>query len=253
MSMNQLATQEMIQLSGPVLTDGTRQNEALRAVPAALANLQVMQAAHDELVSTSAGSVALDALRAILQQSVTRHDRLVRTLDSRLAAEIEAAEDPAERAALDTARGRLFPDGLALVQKSAAEKAGERELRERRVSPEVRVLLETVLVRGGSLADTYAQLQATSRELSVAESRRSLAEAEGAGPRVREARKRWVAAVNLIALAMEAAGADPTPVLGAIRAAQAREHADPRQPETPALPDHPVLNGVAGPSVVTPA
>ena len=102
-------------------------------------------------------------------------------------------------------------------------KAGERQLRDERVSRDTIRLLRSIPLRGeGSLADTYTHLQTTTEALSAADSERQAAIAALRGPRVRNARKRWALAVELIDRAMRAAASDPTPVLGAIRIAQAR-------------------------------
>jgi len=242
MSMNSLAIPEMIQLSSPLLTNGARQHQVLTSVPSTLALLPVVQAAHDGLLAL-AGVSDVDLLTDELRAAVGEHDRLVRRIDLRLGAEIATAEDPADRAALERALEEILPTGQALIRESDAAKAGERELRARRVTPASLAVLATVPLRGaGTLADTYAALQAASRRAGEVEAQRALRLAELAGPRVREARKRWVAAIEVVDQAMRAAGLDPTPVLGAVRAAQKRSAADsePADPQpAPSAPPAP--------------
>jgi hypothetical protein len=236
--MQNLEIPEMIQLSRPLLTPGARQHESLLSVPSASACLPAITAAHDGLVALSAGvnpQVLASAVRALVEQ----HDEIARHLDLRLQAEIVAASE-SERPAFVQARDQILPEGLGLVRKSAAAKAGEREVRVARVSAESLALLATVPLRGrGTLADAYDRLQATCLELSVAEAERGQRLAELSGPRVRDARKRWVAAIELIEMSMSVAGADPTPVLGRIRAAQLAAEPTIEEPGAPTPPDAP--------------
>jgi hypothetical protein len=220
--MRNLATPEMIQLSAPLLTEGTRQHEAIQAVPAASAALPVLQAAHDALVHIAAG-VDTAAMAERVHTLVVDHDHLVTSIGLRLDAEVAMAPSEAEATSLQHAHDLIFPPGENVLRMSAANKAGASVLRERRVTPEtVAILGELPLRGGGTLADTYRALQAKAQELSVADAERQIALAEAAGPKMRDGRKRWVAAIELVDMSMTAAGADPTPALGAIRAAQAR-------------------------------
>jgi hypothetical protein len=221
MTMKSLDNKEMIQLSTALLTPGTRQHEAATAVPSSSAFLPVMQASHDELVRVVAG-VDTEALAASVHTLVDQHDALASGIGLRLDAEIAMANVDADVGALTQARDQIFPPGESLLKSSVSAKGGEYVVRAVRVTPASLAVLGTIPMRGGgTLADRYAQLQTTSQELGAACARRQGASAEQAGPRVRDARKRWVAAVELIDLSMTAAGADTTPVLGAIRAAQA--------------------------------
>jgi hypothetical protein len=242
--MNRLAIPEMIQLSTPLLTEGTRQHEAIQSVPAAAAALPVLQAAHDELVHVGAG-VDTDAMAERVRTHVVDHDRLVNGIERRLEAEVAMAPSDAMASSLQHAHDQLFPPGENVLRMSAANKAGASVLRERRVTPDtIAILARVPLTGGGTLADSYHQLQATSLELSAADSERQLALAEAAGPKARDGRKHWVAAIELVSMAMIAAGVDPTPALGAIRTAQARSgpstddttDGGPPAPTPPALP-----------------
>ena len=238
MSMRSLANQEMIQLSSPILTDGTRQHAALFEVPSAYANLPVMQAAHDGLVGLDS-SVDTEVLVDTVHKLVGEHDVLALHLGRQLRIEIARATSDDDRAALTQARDQVLPPGPSLVRRSVAVKAGEHPVREHRVTAAALALLATVPVRGGgTLADVYAQLQTKTQALSAADSERQAAVAAQRGPRTRDARKRWVAAVELLDRALRGAGADPMPVLGAIRAAQTRSVASsaPAQPATPVQP-----------------
>jgi len=253
MSMRSLAAKEMIQLSSPILTVGTRQNVALLNVPSGSATIPVLQAAQDGLVDVASGGDT-DALAETVRGLVVEHDALVNRIGLRLDAEVAMASSDAEVAAVQHARDQILPPGESILRMSTAAKAGEHLVREHRVSAETITLLGTMPLRGGgTLADTYRQLQSTSVELSTADSHRQGVLAEQAGPRMREARKRWVAAIELIDMSMSAVGADPTPVLGAIRAAQARtdgesSDATPAAPATPATPATPAATPATTPA-----
>ena len=259
MSMRSLENQEMIQLSSPILTDGTRQHAALFEVPSAYANLPVMQAAHDGLVGLDSG-VDTEVLVDTVHKLVGEHDVLALHLGRQLRIEIGRATSADDRAALTQARDQILPPGPSLIRRSVAVKAGEHPVRDHRVTAAALALLGTVPVRGGgTLADVYAQLQTKTLALSAADSERQAAVAAQRGPRTRDARKRWVAAVELLDRALRGAGVDPMPVLGAIRAAQTRSvptsaparvqpaapvastDATPVQPAVPATP----VNGAA--------
>ena len=249
MTFRDLGSKEMIQLSSPVVTEGTRQHEALMSVPAAGASLPVLQAAHDGLVVAMSGDdseVMAERVRALAAE----HDVLVGQIGLRLDAEIAAARTEEEASQLRHARDLIIPPGSSVIRQSMAAKAGEHAVRERRVTREAIAMLGTIPLRGGgTLADTYAALQRKTLQLSQDDAERQRMLAESAGPKVREARKRWVAAVELIDMAMTAVGADATPVLGAIRAAQARVasgHASEDDVgDEPTLPAEPVVTGTS--------
>jgi hypothetical protein len=234
MSFRNLAIPEMIQLSTPLLTPGTRQHEALMASPIASSVLPVLQQAHDGLVEVASGDNEAE-IASELAAHVGHHDGLASQIGLRLDAEIEMAPSDEDRTALSHARDQIFPPGESLLKAGYAAKAGARVVRERRVTPASIAILATIPLRGGgTLGDTYAELQSTALAVSDADSRRRAVSAEHAGPRVREARKRWVAAIELIDMLLTAAGIDPTPILGGIREAQARAGTSGADDATPA-------------------
>lgn len=229
-----LAIQEICQLSTPLLTEGTRQHEAVASVPTAAAALPVLQTAVDGLLALSS-DVDVDVLADEVRTGVEKHDQIVRTLDARLESEAAASGDDADRSALVHARDQIFPQGQAVIRMSAAQKGGEAQLRARRVTSTSITMLGTLPRRGGgTMGDTYAELQSTAAEVGTADANRRAALVEQSGPRVRDAKKRWTQAISLIELALQAAGHDPTTALGAIRAAPAT-NGTPATP-TPASP-----------------
>lgn len=247
MSLNDLAVQEMTQLSTSLLTEGTSQHAAILVVPPAAAVLPIVQTAHDGLLALDAGP-DVDVLADTVRTVDAQHDALVTQIGGQLDVEIAKATG-ADRDALVQARDQILPPKQRLLTRSAARKAGEGQHRAERVTPVTLALLATIPTRnGGSLADTYAQLQAKCHELSAADAEHTAAVASKRGPRRRQARKRWTAAIDLLDRALRGAGADPMPVLGAIRAAQTRQAhvaAQPAQPEPSTTPSTTPTNGAA--------
>ena len=215
-SMNNLEVPEMIELSSPMLTPGTRAREVIEAVPGALALLPHVQAAHDGLLSVVSGT-NVDVLGDALVNDVRTHDDLVRSIDSRLESAIARASSVEAKQALNRAREEVLSEGLLVIRAGATEKAGQAKLRARRVSPETLALLGTVpMQEGESLAETFALLQTIAERVGATSVRKQTLIAERAGPRVREARKAWVRAIHLLEMVFETARADGSAVFGAI-------------------------------------
>lgn len=218
MSVSALVVSEMIQLSAPMITPGTRAHSVISSVPSALAALPHLETAHAGLLALETGS-DVDGLLETVQVSVQEHDRIVRGLDLRIQAHVHFVDSDEAKAALLRAHDLILPNGQAIIRAGATQKAGEAHLRGRRVTPEVLALLATVPTSGTqTAADLYAALQRAAEAIGTADNRRQTALAELSGPRVREARKSWVRAVHLLEAVFETAQVDDTAVFGPIRA-----------------------------------
>lgn len=251
-SFNNLEVPEMIELSSPMLTPGTRAHEVIQSVPGAAALLPHVQAAHDGLLGIANGT-NVDVLGDALVNDVRLHDDLVRSIDSRLESAIARASSVEAKQALTRAREEVLPEGLMVIRAGATEKAGEAKLRARRVSTETLALLAGVPMQTGeSLAETLALLQTIAERIGVTSVRKQTLIAERAGPKVREARKAWVRAIHLMEMVFETAGADGSAVFGAIHteAKGGKAQTDEVTTSTPA-PTQPAAPAVAPP--VSPA
>jgi hypothetical protein len=217
-SVSGLVVPEMIQLSTPMITPGTRAHSVISSVPSALAVLPHVETAHAGLLALETGA-DVDGLLQAVQVNVHEHDRLVRAIDLRILAQAQIASSEEEKVALVHAHDAILPDGQAIIRTGATQKAGEARMRARRVTPGVLALLGTVPTSGTrTAADLYADLQRTADAIGTADTRRQTALAEIAGPRVREARKSWVQAIHLLEAVFQTAKVDDTAVFGPLRA-----------------------------------
>lgn len=223
MALTSIDSSEMLNLSIDLITPGNPRHTALIAQPESAAVLPKLVLAHQGIILAQPPNAAQIAkLTASLTFSDRRHDSLSRSIDGRIASELEHIDDPAAREALSRARVALFPEGLSINNASYGSQAGEVQRRAKRVDAEVRATLSRLTTYDGrTLADLYDELQEVATEIGVMEKRRAALGEEGAQIlKSRDARFAWIRAINAVATMLELAGVDERPVLGAIRDAE---------------------------------
>lgn len=224
MALTRLSNREMVKLGTDLIAPRDKQRAAIDAIEPARALVPVIEAANEALIASQVPvDTAVAALTAELTTVDGRHDDLVRALDGRLEAEEYAATNPTVREKMARVRGRMFATGRAIIQASYMEEAGEVPLRAVRVQEDERRLLRKLKTYDGrTLDELYQELQATGASIGALEQRRQQLGAEGeVVVKNRAARFQWIRAINALASVLDAQFADPQPILGPIRVAEA--------------------------------
>jgi hypothetical protein len=133
------------------------------------------------------------------------HDRKARALRALLLALVDATDDPERARVFLDLDALLFPHQLRIVHMSYLEEAGAARDVEKRVTPEILSVLESVRVDGQSLADVYRAWIEAGKQLGHHVQERARVEASlgqdgTATPRtsVRKVRAAWIRAVHLL-------------------------------------------------------
>jgi len=210
MSYNRLTTAEMITLTGPWLDAAHPAQAALRAVPALAPLLPHVADAHQGLLKTQPGppSGQLPALVAEQETVDVTHDNLARALYHLTTGLGFATADSAEATAWLTLRDFLFPDGLALVNRSYREEAGAAALLEARITADQKKRLKGQSLGKQTLHDLYQDfLKAAARLGQLEDERSRLDTTSGASPsEVVAMRHRWIRAVSAVVATIQLAG-----------------------------------------------
>lgn len=223
MALNRISSPDMVNLSVDLITPGTPENTALRALAEGEVLLPRIEAAHHGIIAAQPPNDAKIAdLTAKLTIKDVRHDTLVRSLDGRIESELLHVTDPAAVEALTRARIALFPTGLGIINASYGAQAGEVQLRAKRVDDSVRATLGRLRTYDGrTCADLYDELQQVATEIGALEKLRAALGEEGAQiAKSRDARNQWIRAIHAVAAMLALAGVDERPILGAIREAE---------------------------------
>jgi hypothetical protein len=158
MNLNILPINVMLAQSKQWLTDPSmRDPVAAHALGQAV--LVAVKKAHDRLSMQSERrrqlEVMLADLTARIGASDLRHDRKARALHAALEALIEGTDDVILRQLYLALQQLLFPEGLAIVNRSFSYQAGAIEALEQRMTPEKLAELASILVGRETLADWY--------------------------------------------------------------------------------------------------
>ncbi len=224
MALNQLSNAEMAKFSADLVRGGSSEHDALEAHPASAALIPTIEAAHEMILAAQPPSKSeIAEITEQLDVADGRHDTLVRGIEARLVSEIAFTNDAATRDALTTARNAVNPEGLSLVIESYNDEAGQAELREPRISEDVRkTLAKLKLIDDSTCADRLDELNQVARQIGELEKRRGrLVDAGAESPDGRAARSQWMGAIKALASVLKAIGVDEQPILGRIRDASA--------------------------------
>jgi hypothetical protein len=158
MSLLRLTAAGMVGLTGPWVTPGHEERQALESVPETAVLIPHIDSAHQALLSAQGMSVR--ARMAPVIDAQTRadnsHDSLWRTLDLSLRAHIQLAKArrQVERVAeLERAYLEVVPDDLSVVNMSYVEEVGEVRMLDARLSAESRQTMAGLTIDGSTLTD----------------------------------------------------------------------------------------------------
>lgn len=168
MNLNALSINVMIAQSKQWLTDPSlRDPVALHALGQAV--LVEVKKAHDRLSLQSERRRQLEVLLAELTERIAaadlRHDRKARAIHAALQALIEGTDDVVLRQLYLTLQQLLFPEGLAIVNRTFSYQVGAVEALEQRMTPEKLAELASIPVGRETLADWYAAWVSSGSEL----------------------------------------------------------------------------------------
>ncbi|WP_157068852.1 hypothetical protein [Sandaracinus amylolyticus] len=254
MALKRLSTENMATLGADLIRRGSPERIAIEAVPAAAALLPDIEAANRGLIeSQPITNAAVAKLTAQLHADDVVHDELVHAMFGRLESERRFAQADDERAKYTQLRDRLFPTGVAVVNLSWTEQGGEAKLRAGRVTEsDERLLAKLKIHDGTTLLDRYRALQQVATTIDANEKSRAAMVAETiTGSSTVRARNQWIRVVNALAMVLAATGTDEAPILGRVRALEARAEgrAAPSEPEAPGVePIEPVTPAPVEPS-----
>ena len=168
MRLNVLQPQAMLAHSQAWLTEPAIR-DALLAHSLGKSILAEIQVVHDLLAGMLGQrhmlTITLEKLAERITRADERHDRYARGLYWMLRSLAEVAEIEEEAVLFRNALALLFPTDLAIVRRSYVEEHGAALETEKRITPEVRGLLERTMVHGRPLAALLDRWLAAGKEL----------------------------------------------------------------------------------------
>lgn len=229
MALKRLTTAEMVQLSGPMVTEGAEARGRLLAyaeTAGVLPRLDVACKALHEAKKAS-DNPRLVKLQEEAGETDSRHDNLIRGAHGLLTS-LALLAGTAERAEqLTRLRDTLLPEGLSATQQSYRAEAGSAQLLATRVAdPVVKKQLKEIPVHQQTLWHVVQEWIGHARKLGELEDERAML-LTSAGPsenaRMVAARNQWIRAMNALLTMAELAEVDPSVdqvVFGALRLAE---------------------------------
>lgn len=206
MALKRLSTEEMVQLSGPWVTDGTDARQAILAEPTIAGVLPHVEAAHQGL--HEAQPTGEDPRLAEVQEEAAGvdldHDTIVRGAHGLLTSLALLCGDAAKAGELLALRDFLLPDGLETMQKSYRAESGAGSFLETRLAEDAdkKKQLEAIPVLDKNLGDHVGVLLAKAKHLGELEDERAKLVSSGANPsdaaKLLAARNRWIRTVNAL-------------------------------------------------------
>lgn len=206
MALKRLTTEEMVQLSGPWVTEGTDARQAILSVPEMAGVLPRVDAAHSALHGAQPG--ADDPRLAKLQEEAAgedlEHDTLVRGIHTFLTGLALLCGNTATAESLLKLRDFLLPAGLDTAQKSYRAEAGAGDLLKTRLAGDAgaKKQLKDIPVLKKNLGQFVDALLQKARRLGELEDERAQIVSTPAGPsdgaKLLAARNQWIRAVNAL-------------------------------------------------------
>lgn len=238
MALKRLTLGEMITATKTWIDPRQRHYQLLAGVAEVAPLLPRLAAAHKGLLDTQpvADPQAAERARAVSELDA-QHDDLVRCLYYLLQAKLFRSPEGAERATWAGLSQTLFPEGLAVVNRSAADEAGMAGLALARLSPEDRQRLKTLTFDGDTALKLVENYGKTGEALGHAAKEQLT---PGAGSRRSDAaaaRNQWIRVVSAIRSTLEMVGPSEeldrellAPLAELERRAERRRGAEPTSP-----------------------
>ncbi|WP_428265734.1 hypothetical protein [Haliangium sp.] len=202
MNLNSLSTNVMLHHSALWAEDAELRAQ-ITATPVGAAILTLVEQAHQRLSTQSERrrllDVSLVSLTELIAELDAIHDSMARAIHGAIDVLITASGDSAEIGALSQLKGMLFPEGLAIVQRSHAYEAGAARALERRVTKAELARLADIAVGRHTLADWFRRWVDAGKALGErVHERAALIERSGRGGTgveqidTRAARNEWI-------------------------------------------------------------
>lgn len=248
MALKRLSTEEMVQLSGPWVTEGTEARDAILAVPEMAGVLPKVEAAHGALhgVQPTAEDPRLARLQEEAAEEDVQHDTLVRGMHMYLTSLALLSGSSTTADSLLQLRDFLLPDGLETMQKSYRAEAGAGDLLKTRLSDDAgaKKQLKKIPVLEKHLGQYVDMLLARAKRLGELEDERARIVNAPASPsdgaRLMLARNQWIRAVNALVANADLAELDGDKsrlVFGALRLVEKKADRRVKLPEVEAAPE----------------
>lgn len=207
MALKRLTLGEMITTTKTWIDARSRHHQLLKAVAEVAPLLPRLEVAHKALLSTQpvANPQAAERMQVVSRLD-DEHDDLVRSLYFLLKAKVHKTQDLAERAVWESLSETLLPEGLAVVNRSPADEAGQAGLALARLTAEDKSRLKGLTFDGETawkLVESYGKVgealgQAVSLQLTPAV---TTSRAEAA-----TAKNQWIRVVGAIRSTLEMVG-----------------------------------------------
>lgn len=249
MALKRLKTEEMVQVSGPWVTEGNAARNAILAVDEMKAVLARVEAAHKALHETQPGpgNPRIAKLQEEAAKVDVEHDTLMRGSHMFLTALALLSGNSAVADSFLKLRDFLLPDGLEGTQSTFRAEAGAAELLKTRIAGDagVKKQLKDIPVLKQSLWHIVEGWIGRAKKLGELEDERAqIAAPEGPGDatRVLAARNQWIRAVNALIANAELAELDAATtrqIFGALRLAEKAADRRVKVTSTDAEPEEP--------------
>ncbi len=243
MSLKRLTTDEMNQLTAPLVTQGNPARAALEKVAVLASLMPQLVAAHEAVlaVRTVVEDPKLRELSAREAELDAEHDDRVRGIYNALTALAQVSGSGAE---LTRLRDMLFPDGLEHTRRTYRGEAGHAAAVANRLDADMQSRLKAVDLHDRNLLDLVNAWLAAARELGELEDQRArLSPAPSTTAEITAARTTWIRVVNALVANAELAGLEAETdrlLFSALRAAEKTAQARGRGKANPAPAPAPV-------------
>ena len=203
MSLQRLKAPEMLALSGPWVTEGHAEREALLSLPEIAVLVPHVEAAHRALQVVQDASAAdrMVPLVEALVQVDARHDSYWRAVHHTLQGHIQLAlaqHDNERVEALSQLWSDLMPRGLSVVSLSYRDEVGEARSVASRFTEDMAALTETIPMHNMTLRDVMTELFRAADELEALEEERVQVQREASGVSVIGARRTWIRVIDMM-------------------------------------------------------
>jgi hypothetical protein len=261
MALKRLRTEEMVTITSTLVDPGHPDHQAMVAVPALAPLVPEIIGSHNGLYATyftGPGAVRLKEIQDLQKALDVDHDEFTRGLWAYFWAMIYLAPTEADEQVYRRLLASLLPDGLALVNKSYREEAGQAALVQSQLGDDERTALQSMVLRDGrTLLDVVNAWLGVGVQLGALDRERAGDVGDGA-PTAADAiaaRNRWIRTMQTVreVAALVAAGNPAISEImarldGAERAADRRVgRGDDGEDEVPEPGDGPsVPGGTAG-------
>lgn len=246
MALRRLTTVEMINVSVPMVTEGTEARKAILGHPVMAAVLPMVEAAVEGLREAAKGAEnpRLARIQEEEAEADGEHDDLIRGAHYVLTGLTFLAETAEKKDQLARLRDKLLPQGLSTIQLSYRSEAGAAELVADHVAdPALKKQLKEIPVHKRTMLHVVEGWVARGRRLGELEDEKTVL-LGSAGPsdqaRLLAARNQWMRAMNALVANGELANLDPAVDLvlfGPLRTTE--KAADRRGKGLPPGPDEP--------------